>query len=90
MDNGRDARLRRYFDRIGKREERIGGHDRAFRFFAGALGGDADTIHSIGLTAADADRRFTLREYNRVRFDVLARFPREFQRGPFGFGGLAL
>ena len=93
MGDSRDAGLRGDFDRIGEREERIGGHDRAFRFFARALGGDADTIHPIGLTAPDADRGFALRvalrENDRVGFDVLARFPREFQRGPFGIGGLA-
>ncbi len=57
LDDSRDARGSGGFDRVGKGDEGVGGHHRAFGALAGPLDGNAHTVDAVGLAAADADCR---------------------------------
>ncbi len=88
MDDCRDSGFCRDLDRIRKWEERVRRHDRALCFFASEFRGDVHAVHAVGLPAADADVCCPLGKDNRIRLDVLARFPRGLQRRHFRIGRL--
>ena len=87
-DDRGNARLGSLFDRVWEGEECVGCHHRALGTLAGALDGDAHTIHPVGLPAANADRGLAVGKDDGVRLDVLAGLPGETQRLPLFVRGL--
>ena len=64
--DGSNAVFSSRFNRIWEGEESIRGHHGPLRFFTRALGRNAYAIHTVGLSAADANGGFTHPKDNRV------------------------
>src|SRR5436853_5458944 len=71
------ARLRRRFDAVREREERIGPERSAARLAPGALRGDANGVDAVRLPHADADGDVAVGKHDRIGLHVLDYQPGE-------------
>jgi hypothetical protein len=77
-------------DPIGKREESIGRNRRAFERQHRLHRSHLDRIDAAHLPSSRTHTLASPRIHDRVRLDVLANLPAEFERSPFFFAGDAL